>query len=157
MNRAMQMAFPVATDRVGRVPNLEKVLQALIPYMARTTPDLIDHYPDRFVEPMRLTQREHDHRETDDYAEKFTRAVTLREEVFAPKAKEPEMTGKHAAPPRGEGVRDSSMDTPVQHSRVQVRERNGIWEVRVDGKFRGDYHQKEHALAAAALHKVSLT
>jgi hypothetical protein len=27
--------------------------------------------------------------------------------------------------------------------------------VRVDGKFRGDYHQKEHALAAAALHKLS--
>ena len=28
-------------------------------------------------------------------------------------------------------------------------------EVQVDGKFRGDYHQKENALAAAALHKLS--
>ena len=82
--------------------------------------------------------------------------MTLLEEVFAPKAMEPEMTGKQADAPRGEGVRATSMDTLVQHSGVQVRERNGIWEVRVDGKFRGDYHQKEHALAAAALHKVSL-
>jgi hypothetical protein len=27
--------------------------------------------------------------------------------------------------------------------------------VKVDGKFRGDNHQKQHALAAAALHKIS--
>lgn len=48
------------------------------------------------------------------------------------------------------------MDRPAQRGGVEVRERNGIWEVQVDGKFRGDYHQKEHALAAAALHKLSL-
>lgn len=47
------------------------------------------------------------------------------------------------------------MDGPAQHGGVEVRERNGIWEVQVDGKFRGDYHQEEHALAAAALHKLS--
>lgn len=48
------------------------------------------------------------------------------------------------------------MSRPAQRGGVQVRERNGIWEVQVDGKFRGDYLQKEHALAAAALHKLSL-
>ena len=47
------------------------------------------------------------------------------------------------------------MNRPQQRGGAQVHERNGIWEVRVDGKFCGDYHQKEHALAAAALHKLS--
>lgn len=53
------------------------------------------------------------------------------------------------------GQDSSSKNLPAQGGGVQVRERNGIWEVQVDGKFRGDYLQKEHALAAAALHKLS--
>ena len=48
------------------------------------------------------------------------------------------------------------MDRPVQRGGVQVRERNGIRQVKVDVKLRGDYDQKELALAAAALHKLSL-
>ena len=39
----------------------------------------------------------------------------------------------------------------AQPGRVQLKERSGIWELRVDGIFRGDYHSKEHATAAAAL------
>ena len=65
------------------------------------------------------------------------------------------MTVKQPVPPKGRGEKGSSMNRPAQRDGVQVRERNGIWEVQVDGKFRGDYHQKEHALAAAALHKLS--
>ncbi|WP_143526310.1 hypothetical protein [Roseivivax lentus] len=34
---------------------------------------------------------------------------------------------------------------------IEVFKKNGIWKVTLDGKFRGDYHQEEHALAAAAL------
>lgn len=49
----------------------------------------------------------------------------------------------------------SSAERPAQQGGVQVRERNGIWEVRDHGVFRGDYHQKEHALAAAARLDVS--
>jgi hypothetical protein len=76
-------------------------------------------------------------------------------EVRGPKAKEPEVTDKQPVLPRRKGAQGSSMNRPEQRGGVQVRERNGIWEVQVDGKFRGDYHQKEHALAAAALHKLS--
>lgn len=56
--------------------------------------------------------------------------------------------------PRGRGDAQGSgmMDRP---DRVQIRERSGIWEVKVDGKFHGDYHQEEHAVAAAALVKSS--
>jgi hypothetical protein len=77
-------------------------------------------------------------------------------ELCAPKRKEPDVTDKQPVPPRSRSEQSSSMDRSAQPGGVQVRERNGIWEVQVDGKFRGDYHQKEHALAAAALHKLSL-
>lgn len=34
---------------------------------------------------------------------------------------------------------------------LQVNKHHGIWQVRVDGVFHGDYHQEEPARAAAAL------
>lgn len=143
------------TDLERRVLAHERVLQALIAYMARTEPRFIDHLRERFVEPMSMAKHEHDHRETDDYAEEFILAVMLLGDLRAPKAKEPDVTEKQPVPPRRRGGQRSSMDRPIQRSGVQVYERNGIWEVKVDGAFRGDYHQKEHALAAAALHKLS--
>jgi hypothetical protein len=155
MNRAMPIASPETTDLERRVLAHEKVLQALIAYMARTEPRFIDHLRERFVEPMSMARHEHDHRETDDYAEEFIRAVMLLGEARAPNAKKPEMTNIKSVLPKSRGAQNSSMNRPAQRGGVQVRERNGIWEVRVDGKFRGDYHQKEHALAAAALHKLS--
>ena len=155
MNRALPIASPETTDLERRVLAHEKVLQALIAFMARTEPRFIDHLRARFVETMRMTRHEHDHRETDDYAEEFIRAVMLLGEVRAPNAKEPEMTNMKPVPPKSRGAQNSSMNRPAQRGGVQVRERNGIWEVQVGGKFRGDYHQKEHALAAAALHKLS--
>lgn len=143
------------TDLERRVLAHERILQGLIAYMARTEPRLIDHLRDRFVEPMRMAKHEHDFRETDDYAEEFIRAVMLIEEVRGPKAKEPEMTELKPVPPKSSGIQESSMNRPAQRSGVQVRERSGIWEVKVDRTFHGDYHQKEHALAAAALVKLS--
>ena len=152
----MPISSPETTDLERRVLAHEKVLQALIAYMARTEPRFIDHLRERFVEPMSMARHEHDHRETDDYAEEFIRAVMLLGEARAPKPKEPEMNDMKPVPPKTRGAKDSYMDRPAQRGGVQVRERNGIWEVQVDGKFRGDYHQEEHALAAAALHKLSL-
>jgi hypothetical protein len=43
----------------------------------------------------------------------------------------------------------------AQSDGVQIRDRNGVWEVKVDGVFRGDYHQKEHAIAAAEALRLS--
>lgn len=63
------------TDLERRVLAHERILQSLIAYMARTEPRFIDHLRERFVEPMRMATHEHDHRETDDYAEEFIRAV----------------------------------------------------------------------------------
>lgn len=155
MNRVMPIASPETTDLERRVLAHERILQALIAYMARMEPQFIDHLSARFVEPMRMARHEHDHRETDDYAEEFIRAVILLGEARAPRVKEPEMTDKQPVSPNGSGGQGIYMNRPTQRGGVQVRERNGIWEVQVDGKFRGDYHQKEHALAAAALHRLS--
>ena len=152
----MPIASPETTDLERRVLAHEKVLQALIAYMARTEPRFIDHLRERFVEPMSMARHEHDHRETDDYAEEFICAVMLLGEARAPKSKKPDIADKQLVPPGSKGEKGSSMDRSAQQGGVEVLERNGIWEVQVDGKFRGDYHQKEHALAAAALHKLSL-
>ncbi len=143
------------TDLERRVLAQERILQALIAFIARTEPRFIDHLRARFVEPMRMARHEHDHRETDDYAEEFIRAVMLLGEARVPKAKEQEMSVKQSVPSKSSGRQGFYVNRPTQRDRVQVNERNGIWEVKVDGKFRGDYHQKEHALAAAALHKLS--
>lgn len=92
-----------STDLERRVLAHERVLQALIAYMARTEPRFIDHLRERFVEPMRMARHENDHRETDDYAEEFIRAVMLLGDVRAPKAKEPDVTDKQAVPPKSSG------------------------------------------------------
>lgn len=144
------------TDLERRVLAHERVLQALIAYMARTEPRFIDHLSERFVEPMRTARREHDYRETDDYAEEFMRAVMLLGEARMPRPNGPEIPNEHLVTPGDKGGQGPSNEQPAQRERVQVRERSGIWEVKVDGKFHGDYHQKEHALAAAALIKLSV-
>ncbi len=143
------------TDLERRVLAHERILQALIAYMAQSEPRFVDHLREQFVEPMSMARHEHDHRETDDYAEAFIRAVMLLGEPRAPYAKEPDMTNMKPVPPKSKGGQGSSMNRPPQRGGVQVRERNGIWQVNVDGKFRGDYHQKEHPPGAASLHKLS--
>jgi hypothetical protein len=156
MNRAVPIALPETTDLERRVLAHERVLQALIAHMAQTEPRFIDHLRERFVDPMSMVQHEHDHRETDDYAEEFIRAVMHLGEGRTPQPKKLKVTDEPPGLPKGREQMGPFQKRAARHDRVQVRERNGIWEVLVDGKFRGDYHQKEHALAAAALHKLSL-
>lgn len=147
---------PETTELERRVLAHERVLQALIAYMSRTEPRFVDHLRERFVESMKTARHEHDYRDVDDYAEEFIRAIMLiggksdlkkidRTEGTAP-GNAPTPRSTHAQPTlRGQ-----------QHDRVQLRERHGIWEVKVDGAFWGDYHQKDLAIAAVALAKLSL-
>ena len=53
---------------------------------------------------------------------------------------------RHGAPPREAETRRG----------LQVRKHHGIWQVRVDGVFHGDYHHEEPARAAAALLRQTL-
>jgi hypothetical protein len=154
-NSKMSTASLEATDLERRVLAHEKVLQTLIAYMATNDRRFIDHFRARFVEPMRMARHEHDHREPDDYAEEFVRAAILLAEVQALKAKESDAAGKRSVVTKSRVEKRSPIERSNRPDGVQVQERNGIWEVRVDGKFRGDYCQKEHALAAANLHRLS--
>ncbi|MEW9922392.1 hypothetical protein AB2B41_22565 [Marimonas sp. MJW-29] len=144
------------TDLERRVLAHERILQALIAYMARSEPRFIDHLRARFVEPMRMARHEHDHRETDDYAEEFIRAMMLLGEARAPILKEHKEIDEQPALPKGQGWPGPFQERSARPDRVRIRERNGIWELKVDGKFRADYFQKEQAVAAAALLKLSL-
>jgi hypothetical protein len=147
---------PQTTGLERRVLAHERILQSLITYMSRAEPRFVDHLKKRFVEPMDMKLREDDYRDADDYAEDFIRAVMLLGETRAPKAP----TERDGIRPMPKMNKDETTSHPyrptAEASRVQTRERSGIWEVRVDGVFRGDYHQKEHALAAAALARLSL-
>lgn len=147
----MPAAFPETTDLERQVLAHEKVLQVLIACIDRTEPRFIDHPRERFVEPMRVAQHEHDHRETHDHAEEVTRAVMLLGQARTPRDKESTVTDEQRGSPKGRERESPFVERPAPIDRVQLRRRSGIWEVKVDGKFRGDDHQKEHALAAAAL------
>lgn len=143
------------TDLERRVLAHERVLQALIAYMARTEPRFLDHLRERFVEPMRMVRHEHDYRETDDYAEEFIRAIIIIGEKAGALPANAEAAFSHSLPEQASANR--SHDRQRAHGdRVLLREKDGIWEIKVDGAFHGDYPQKERALAAMALIKLAL-
>lgn len=145
-----------ASDLEELVLANQKVLRALIAYIARRDPCFLDHLRETFVEPRNTARRKQAYGDSDDYAEEFIRAVMFLGEARAPWPWEPDEPVEQPRPPELRGWQGLSGDRHAVADRVQVGERNGTWAVKVDGVFRGDYHQKEHALAAAALLKLSL-
>jgi hypothetical protein len=145
-----------ATDIERRALAHERVLQALIAYMARSEPHFIDHLIERFVDPMRMARHEQDYRDTDDYAEEFVRKIMRLGEARALPPKEFDMVGAHGGLAERDERIGPPIELPARVDRVQVRQRSGIWEVQADGKFHGDYVSKEQAFAAAAMLKLSL-
>lgn len=147
---------PETSDLEERLLANQKILQALLVYMARLEPRFLDHLRERFVEPMNTSRRKQHYRDADGYAEEFIGALMHLGEARAPWPWEPEMSVERQRPPKHKGLQALSTEPHAVPDRVQVRERNGIWAVKVDDVFRGDYRQKEHAFAAAALLKLSL-
>lgn len=125
----------------GWIQAHERVLQVLTAYMARGSSNRCA-WPGMNTTTAKPTPKR-----------KMSSAPHCSSETRAPKPKETEMIDKHPVTPRRGGEKTLPMDRPARQAGVQVRERSGIWEVKLNGKFRGDYHRKEHALAAAALHK----
>ncbi|GAA6160165.1 MULTISPECIES: hypothetical protein [Ruegeria] len=152
----MSPPLPETTDLERRVLAHERVLQSLIAYMSHTEPRFLEHLKKRFVEPMAMVRHEHDHRNADDYAEEFIRAVMALGETQLPKAASSRDLKKPLHQPKKRQTSAHPYYPTAQADRVRVRERNGIWEVKVDGVFHGDYHDKGIALAAAALARLSL-
>lgn len=138
------------TDLERRVLAHERVLQALIAYMARTEPHFIDHLKERFVEPMCMERHEQDFRDTEDYAAEFIQVIIRLEEVRARQPVEPKAKPEQTRVPFSNQEPNTGEARP-QPNGVRICERNGIWSVTTGGEFYGDYSQEEHALAAAAL------
>ncbi|WP_150526842.1 hypothetical protein [Roseibium sediminis] len=147
-----------ATDLERRVLAHERILQSLIAYMARSEPRFVDHLKTRFVDTMSMARREQDYRDVDDYAEEFIRAVMHLGETYLPPKSEILKSDAIFGHPLEGQLHKNKHEQPakIKLDRVRVRERNGIWEVRVDGVFLGDYHKLEHARTAAAVARLSL-
>jgi hypothetical protein len=149
---------PGSTDLERRVLAHERILQSLIAYMSRSEPRFVEHLKTRFVDTMSMVRREQDYRDVDDYAEEFIRAVMQQGDACPPPIPKALELKKASTHPLAKQAREAIEVPPekFEPDRVQVRERNGIWEVRVDGAFLGNYHQSEHAKTAAALARYSL-
>lgn len=144
---------PETTDLERRVLAHERILQSLIAFMSRADPRFVEHLRARFVEPMAMVRHEHDYRDVDDYAEEFIRAVMRMTEGRLPDVG-PKVDMDRSIKMRPE-IRNAEQLHP-DPDRVQLNRKGGIWELKVDGTFRGHYHLKEQGLAAAALAKLSL-
>jgi hypothetical protein len=105
---------------------------------------------------MEISGREQDYTETDDFAEEFIRAVIAVRAAQTGREKWARTVG-----PMQKADQFSICIEPVAQSRpstgrVDVRERNGIWRVTIDGAFLGDYHTRDAADAHAVLARRSL-
>lgn len=149
---------PDSTDLKRRVLAHDRILQSLIAYMSRSEPQFVEHLKTRFVDTMSMARREQDYSDIDDYAEEFIRAVlNLKEPYTGPISNVSKSETVAKRPMKKRVLASMDMHPPEgKPDRVQVRERNGIWEVRVDGTFLGNYKRSEHAGTAAGLARYSL-
>ncbi|MBA5777057.1 hypothetical protein H2509_07930 [Stappia sp. F7233] len=145
---------PEATELERRVLAHERILQSLIAYMSKAEPRFIDHLRERFVAPMKMARREHDYRDVDDYAEEFIRAIMLIGEPSKPAGSDERP--HHPSKKTPIAAHEQPFRPTLPHDRIQMKETGSIWHVTVDGAFWGDFHNKEQALAAMALAKLSL-
>ncbi|KPQ05617.1 MAG: hypothetical protein HLUCCA12_14600 [Rhodobacteraceae bacterium HLUCCA12] len=145
---------PETTDLERRVLAHERILKSLIAYISATEPRFLDHMSKTFVEPLAMVRREHDYTGSDDYAEEFIRAVVAQGDTEPGRNR----AGLGPLSPKINASNDATLvPSPAGSAeRVQTRRRNGIWTVTVDGVFRGDYQEREHAEAAAAVVRLSI-
>lgn len=147
---------PENSDLERRVLAHERILQSLIAYMSQAEPRFLDHLRKHFLDPMERSRREHDHTETDGYAEDFIQAVVTLSSTFKKEDNRVKrgVSASHAKQSSSIGAPTCQISEALD--RVRVFDRNGIWAVTVDGKFHGDYLQREYADAGAALARLSL-
>lgn len=153
-SRVTPRPSPETTDLEKRVLAHEQILQSLIACMSRFEPHFIEHQNERFAEPIGMVHYENDDKDVGSHAEDFLRSVVGpgdRSAVSSSEMMAIRPRDEQSLRPLGEPVLRT-----IRGERVQTRERNGIWEVRVDEAFHGDYHRKEHALAAAAVARMAL-
>ncbi len=153
---------PEATALERRVLAHERILQSLLAFMSRSDPRFVEHLQARFVLPMSRVSHEHDYKETDEYAEDFIRAVMQLEAKGRSGGDKPKQNESTAGTQKGvispaRAPYAERIESSGRVERVRMVKKNSIWELSVDGVFRAHYHDRDHALAAEALAKLSLS
>jgi hypothetical protein len=136
------------TDLERRVLVLERILQALIAHMAETEPRFIDRLSATFTDPIRVAHEEQDYVDTASYAERFIREIVrLGEQPGGPRIRTPR---NFLSPKRAERGLVAPPEIPGRPAvAFELRHRSGIWEVKRDGSFYGDFLSEREALDSA--------
>ena len=126
-----------------RVLAHERILQSLIAHMTETDPRFLQRLQQTYN--IQIKYREQDYTDTGDFAEEFVHAIEdavllqLQKTTSDARVRKP-------TPEPSEMVRaEPATTTPA---RFQIKNRNGIWEVRENGRFYGDYFLEKDAMEA---------
>ncbi|MQX38259.1 hypothetical protein [Roseospira navarrensis] len=134
------------------------LLQSLVAHMSWTEPRFVSHLRERFVAPMAQALRDHDRTAADDRGEAFIRSILRIIDRPSPETADEAQVG--AADTGGDAgtllPKSAGFTRKLSADRVEIIERDGTWDVRVDDIFCGDYADKESACVAAELVRQSL-
>ena len=143
-----------STDLERQVIAHARILQSLIVYMSKSEPHFIEHFETCFVETMKMSQREHDYRDVEDYTEEFIRSIRAKiERDFSIDIKKKASLIK---PHLLHGERSPENGGPSETKGIQISKNDGIWHVKMNGSFWGDFHTKAEALSALQKSGISV-
>lgn len=134
------------SDLERRVLAHERILQSLIAHMTEYDPRFLERLKVSYSEPMKMARREQDYTDTEDYAEEFIQAVVR----IGDQHREPTAPVLNPTAMR-RGERNNVAVETLLPADVRVRERSGVWELTVNGRFHGDYTRERHAVDAAVV------
>ncbi len=141
------------TDLERRVLAHERILKALISQLAAGSPDFLDNMNAEFGLSSADRGYQHDYTGTAEYADEFMRHVTGAS-LYGPAAGG-RATSPSVAPAAADAALSDDAEPELETSgerrptAFEVAERNGIWRVRRDDVFYGDYHLARLALDAS--------
>lgn len=142
----------------GRLAYERILLQSLIAHISRSEPRFVNHLKERLVAPMAQVLRDHDRTAADDRGEAFVRSILRIIDRPAPET--PDEAHAEAADTGDDAgtllPKSAGFTRKLSADRVEIMERDGAWDVRVDDIFCGDYADKESARVAAELVRQSL-
>lgn len=129
------------TNLERRVLAHQRILQSLIAHMTETDPRFLERLQQTYN--IQIKYREQDYTDTGDFAEEFVHAI--EDAVLLQKTKS-DARYRKPTPEPSEMVRAEPATT--KPARFQIKNRNGVWEVKENGRFYGDYFLEEDALEA---------
>ena len=135
-----------STTLERRVLAHERILQSLIAHMTEKDPCFLERLRETYC--IQIKFREQDYTDTEDFAEEFVRAIegaVLRKRIKV--ASQETAIRREQATPEIQGTK-LALANP---DRFQIRNRNGIWEVKENGHFYGDYFSEEKAINAVRM------